>query len=87
MSGRDFIEVATSAGVPVILDPDSQDVHVYGFESLTYDDILAIASVIEKEKRIDPLSPKYCPKCDYDVHMCPGCGRSLRHGEYSCGEC
>lgn len=28
-----------------------------------------------------------CDRCNYDRHLCGGCGASLRHGEYTCKEC
>lgn len=28
-----------------------------------------------------------CPRCNYDKHLCPGCGASLRHGVEVCDDC
>ena len=28
-----------------------------------------------------------CNDCNYDTHMCPGCGEWLYHGTTSCGPC
>lgn len=30
--------------------------------------------------RIDPSSPDYCRKCDYDDHRCEMCGEPTPHG-------
>jgi hypothetical protein len=28
-----------------------------------------------------------CDRCNYDRHICPGCGDNLRHGEEACTDC
>jgi len=28
-----------------------------------------------------------CPECNYDRHLCPGCGASIGHGDGACGNC
>lgn len=28
-----------------------------------------------------------CWRCNYDLHVCPGCGESIEHGESACEEC
>lgn len=28
-----------------------------------------------------------CQDCNYDTHICPGCGDYLKHGERVCAEC
>ncbi len=28
-----------------------------------------------------------CPYCDYDEHVCGGCGEWLYHGTHVCGPC
>jgi len=30
---------------------------------------------------------KCCDQCNYDTHICPGCGTSLKHGETTCAAC
>lgn len=37
--------------------------------------------------RIEEMSALYCDKCNYDTHICPGCGESLQHGVYVCTDC
>lgn len=27
-----------------------------------------------------------CPQCNYDQHLCPGCGDSVPHGQIACGQ-
>jgi hypothetical protein len=29
----------------------------------------------------------HCDRCNYDTHVCPGCGKPLRHGVEVCTEC
>lgn len=28
-----------------------------------------------------------CQRCNYDRHLCPGCGEPLPHGIEVCGQC
>lgn len=28
-----------------------------------------------------------CGRCNYDMHVCPGCGVGLAHGIEACDEC
>lgn len=28
-----------------------------------------------------------CDECNYDRHLCPGCGANLQHGDSTCEEC
>lgn len=30
---------------------------------------------------------KCCPQCNYDRHICPGCGEHLAHGVGVCADC
>lgn len=33
------------------------------------------------------INDGYCYQCDYDIHLCGGCGEPLNHGQYSCAAC
>lgn len=39
-----------------------------------------------REQRPPGFDPD-CHLCDIDRHICPGCGKNLRHGQTSCGSC
>lgn len=34
-----------------------------------------------------PECPQYCSRCNYQQHICPGCGDPLRHGTDVCTDC
>lgn len=36
--------------------------------------------------RIEELM-RNCPRCNYDRHLCPGCGAHVTHGRYICKPC
>lgn len=42
---------------------------------------------VDPSPRINPESEEYCPRCDYDRHICPGCGDNLEHGIEVCDTC
>ena len=31
--------------------------------------------------------PDICDRCNYDAHLCPGCGTDLSHGVNVCDDC
>lgn len=31
--------------------------------------------------------PKCCDRCNYDMHICGGCGSSIGHGQGICADC
>lgn len=35
----------------------------------------------------DPACPDYCAACNYQEHVCPGCGTDLLHGQTACRDC
>lgn len=39
------------------------------------------------EERINPSSKYYCAYCNYNRHVCPGCGEWLSHEVDVCDQC
>lgn len=38
-------------------------------------------------RNTDGPTTGYCRACDYNRHVCSGCGDSIEHGENVCGKC
>lgn len=38
-------------------------------------------------RRVTPSDPTYCARCNFDRHICPGCGEHLPHDIEVCADC
>ena len=41
----------------------------------------------ERRGHYHPMCKDYCLDCNYDRHMCPGCGTVVGHDEQVCLDC